>query len=114
MKKENLMEELACINEKSSLQEIQKYVANMCETRGFHNTPLELLCYLTEEIGELAREIRKKEHMEMDTEKTYDSSLKNEIADVFIYLLSLSNAYDIDLLESFKAKEAINMNRIWK
>ena len=27
----------------------------------YNNTPLELLCYLTEEVGELAKEIRKNE-----------------------------------------------------
>ena len=87
----------------------------MMVTNNFYNTPLELFCYLTEELGELAKEIRKTEkNMDMDIKKEYDSCLEHEIADVFIYLLAICNSYNIDLLTAFKNKEKINLDRIWE
>lgn len=115
MKKEELVSEFNKINSNSNLDEIQKYITKMMEANGFNNTPLELFCYLTEEVGELAKEIRKMEkNMDMDVKKEYDSCLKYEIADVFIYLLAICDSYNINLLEAFKEKEEINLNRSWK
>ncbi len=115
MKKQLLIKELDKVNIDSNLKDIQKYISKMMNINGFHNTSLELLCYLVEEVGELAKEIRKKEeNMDMDTGKKYNSCLSHEIADVFIYLLAICNSYDIDLLDAFKEKELINLDRIWK
>lgn len=114
MKKELLINEFNKLDDNSNLADIQKYISVMMEANNFNNTSLELLCYLTEEIGELAKEIRKKEqNMDMDIKKEYDSCLEHEIADVFIYLLAICNLYNIDLLKAFKVKEKINLNRIW-
>ena len=52
--------------------------------------------------------------MEMDKDKKYNSSLKDEFADVFIYLLAISNSYNIDLFSAFKDKEQINLDRTWE
>ena len=115
MKKEKLINEFNKLDSNSNLMEIQNYIAKMMEVNNFNNTPLELFCYLTEELGELAKEIRKTEkNMEMDVKKEYKSCLKDEIADVFIYLLAICNSYNIDLLEAFKDKEKINLDRVWK
>ncbi len=115
MKKEKLVNEFNKINATSNLKEIQEYILKMMKINEFNNTPLELFCYLAEEVGELAKEIRKNEkNMEMDIKKEYKSCLKYEIADVFIYLLALCNSYNINLLEAFKEKEKINLDRIWK
>lgn len=56
---------------------------------------------LTEEVGEVANEIMKKEIYE---EKTDITDLKNEITDVFLCLLELANVYDIDLEQEFTNK----------
>ena len=61
MKKEQLINEFNKLNDNSNLGDIQKYITVMMEVNNFNNTPLELFCYLTEEIGELAKEIRKTE-----------------------------------------------------
>lgn len=115
MQKEKLVDEFNKINANRNLNEIQEYITKMMQTNGFNNTPLELLCYLTEEVGELAKEIRKTEkNMDMDIKKEYGSCLKHEIADVFIYLLAICNSYNINLLKAFKDKEKINLDRVWK
>lgn len=114
-KKEELVNELNKINSDSNLNDIQKYITKMMKVNGFNNTPLELFCYLTEEVGELAKEIRKTEkNMDMDVKKEYNSCLKDEIADVFIYLLAICDSYNINILEAFKDKEKINLDRIWE
>ncbi len=56
---------------------------------------------LTEEVGEVADEIMKKEIYD---EKTDLDDLKGEIADVLVCLLELSNVYDIDLNDEFEKK----------
>ena len=61
MKKEKLINEFNQINSNSNLNEIQEYITKMMQVNDFNNTPLELFCYLTEEVGELAKEIRKTE-----------------------------------------------------
>ena len=115
MEKEKLLKEINKLNNDSSLNDIQNYITEMMKINKFDNTPLELFCYLTEEIGELAKEIRKTEkNMDIDTRKKYDSCLKYEVADVFIYLIAICNSYNIDLFEAFKNKEQINLDRIWK
>ena len=115
MKKELLVNEFNKINANSNLNEIQKYITKMMEVNGFNNTPLELLCYLTEEVGELAKEIRKNEsNMEMDINKKYSSNIKDELADVFIYVLTIADKYNIDLLDALKRRETINLERTWE
>ena len=52
--------------------------------------------------------------MVMDSHKEYFSSLNDEIADVFIYLLAICNYYQIDLLNALKDKEKMNLERFWK
>lgn len=115
MKREKLVSDFNKINANSNLNEIQSYITKMMKANGFNNTSLELFCYLTEEVGELAKEIRKTENnMDIDISKEYVSCLKHEIADIFIYLLAICNYYDINLLDAFKDKEKINLDRIWK
>lgn len=71
-----LLNKLDRLDNNSNLSDIQGYIKDMMKINNFNNTPLELFCYLTEEIGELAKEIRKKENnMAIDLSKKYDSSL---------------------------------------
>ncbi len=59
MDKNTLKEELEKLSKNSSVEDLQKYIKNMIEVRGFKNTLLQRMCLLTEEIGELAKEVRK-------------------------------------------------------
>jgi len=64
-------------------------------------SPLVQLARLTEEVGELAREVNhvygKKQKKPSEEHKPMDE----EIADVLFVLISLSNSLDIDLSEAF-------------
>lgn len=106
---------LDLLNQEDSLSTIQNYIKQVILMRGFGNQPIEKeLLLLTEEVGELAKAIRKG-CMAIDCTKmdTYDS-VESEIADVFIVLISICNTLDINLFDAMIAKESINVERIWR
>ena len=110
-----LKEKLGLLNEKSSIAEVQKYIKDMKKARKFDGVTIEreMMLFL-EEIGELAKAIRKSTKGRLDISKEYDTSVGEELADCFIYLLSIANMNNVDLFKAFKEKETINCNRVWK
>ena len=105
------------LNEGNTLQEVQQYIKDVIEIRGFSNQEIEkTMLLLLEEVGELAKSIRKNvTDMGIDNNKAnhYDT-IESEVADVFIVLCSVCNKLDIDLYKALKDKEQENINRIWK
>ena len=105
------------LNEGNTLQEVQQYIKDVIEIRGFSNQKIEkTMLLLLEEVGELAKSIRKNAtDMGIDKNKAnhYDT-VESEVADVFIVLCSVCNKLDIDLYKALKDKEQENINRIWK
>ena len=102
-------------NEDTSVRHLQKYINDMIKVRGFEKeTPKDIMILLTEEIGELAKEVRKLSGIKTDANKKDEIGASEEIADVFIYILSMCKVLNIDLLEAFKNKEKINLKRTWK
>lgn len=115
MDNESLKKELDSLSKKSSTEDVQKYIKNMIEVRGFRTNLLERMCLLTEEVGELAKEVRKSEkNLAVDVDKKYSSNLENEITDVFICLMGMCESIDMDIVQGLKNKEEINFNRKWK
>lgn len=116
-KKDNeyLREKLLKMGENTTLREIQEYIDEMVNIRGWQNeTPQDAMLLLTEEIGELAKEVRKScTHIQNDVNKNRTDDLNGEAADVFLMVLALCRTLDIDLLQAFKEKELINCNRKW-
>lgn len=111
----DLLKKLELMNDEISLKELQGYVNDMIDVRGFQDeTAQDIMLLLTEEVGELARAIRKTTNMKTDTNKKYDIDIEGEIVDVFNYLLSMCRVLNIDLLTAFKNKEKVNCNRTWK
>lgn len=110
-----LKEKLNLLNDKSSVIEIQEYIKDMKKERKFDGVTIEreMMLFL-EEMGELARAIRKKTNGHLDIAKKYEANVEEELADCFIYLLSIANMNDVDLFKAFKEKEIRNCNRIWK
>ncbi len=109
----NLIENMG---ENTSLKQLQDYVEEMVNVRGFADeTPQDCLLLLTEELGELAKEVRKSHtHIKNDTAKNNVKDLKGEMGDVLMMLLALRRTLDVDLLQAFREKELINCNRNWQ
>ena len=103
--------------EDTSLVELQNYINNVLEIRGFNNQSIELkLMLLMEEVGELAKSIRKDStRLPIDRCKINNySSIEEEIADVLIVLFSIANKLQIDLYDAFLKKKKENIKRKWK
>ncbi len=100
-----------------NIDEIQKYFKEVLSIRGFDTkTAQDKVLLLTEELGELAKAVRKSEtNIAVDYARldSYDT-VEGEIADVFIVLISLCNLLGIDLHNAVLAKESKNVNREWK
>lgn len=77
---------------------VDKYI-NQFEEGYF--SPLSLMARLSEEVGELAREINH-EYGEKPKKATEDdSSIENELGDILFVLTCFANSLNIDLSESF-------------
>ena len=114
---ENIQQELLKkLSDESSINEIQSYIKKVMEIRGFNKEKSsDKILLLVEEVGELAKAIRKNESkLGIDKTKEYNySSVESEIADVFIVLLSICDVLNIDLFKAFLDKEEENIKRIW-
>ena len=91
---------------------VQKIVAKRAE-RGFVTDPLKIHVLLTEEVGEIAAELKRtwsKNYSEFSRDK-----LGEEVADVFCLLAALANEFDIDIEKAVREKffEA-DESRTWK
>src|SRR5258708_23685300 len=96
------------------LRALQLYYALAASRRGYDNeSAQDTMLLLTEEIGELARAIRKYLGLRRDT--SYSAlELGEEIADVQLYLVHLANVTGTDLAVSVTGKERINRARLRK
>ena len=105
------------VSSASSLDELQRYVKQTLNERGFDDeTVAQKFMLLLEEMGELAHAARKRADIKVDEAKWKDNeqNLQDEAADVLIYLLDICNKLHIDLMEAFIAKEEKNQKRTWK
>lgn len=101
----------------NTLMQIQEYLEKIIEIRGFSDESIEeTMLILTEEVGELAKAIRKeKTNIKIDNNKIKNySTIESEIADVFIVLCIVCNKLGIDLFTAFKEKEKEDINRKWE
>ncbi len=104
------------INERSSVAVLQYYIHEMVARRGFDKeTPRDALLLFVEEVGELAKAMRKYLGLKTDQDKQERyTNLESELADVFIYLLDIANLLDISLFHALYDKEVENEKRSWK
>lgn len=86
----------------------------MVVERGFDKETIpEVFTLLIEEIGELAKAIRKETGQKVDKNSRIHN-VEDEAADVFWLLLDLCNRLNIDIGKAFQAKEVKNAKRTWQ
>ena len=96
---------------KPALKAFQYYYHRAAVQRGYHSEgPKECLLLMVEEVGELAREIRKRERLVRHGAPTA-SSESRELADIFLYVIHMANVLDVDLARVVQDKELINLQR---
>lgn len=105
---------MAHLEPQPTLRILQDYLAAVCLERGWtKDTPPEKFVLFVEEVGELAKAIRKSAGLYDEAAKDRPFALEEEFADVLAYLLDLANCYGVDLENAFRAKEKINESRVW-
>ncbi len=98
----------------AQLSDYQVYVAELERERGFFQQSTKDKCLLLgEEVGELFKAIRKIDGLAVDPNSNF-GEVEDEIADIFIYLCSISNRLNIDIEKAFINKEIKNKKRKWK
>jgi len=98
-----------------TLVDLQKYVIEMDQERGFTQFGvLEQCLLLGEEVGELFKAVRKSQAGMGYATKGYAANPDEEIADVLILLCAVANRLGIDIEDAFRKKEALNHKRTWK
>ncbi len=97
-----------------SLRKLQEYIWQINLERKFNTEdPSKKLLMLTEEVGELAKAVRKSVGVKF-AESTKTKELTEEIADVQIVLLGLASMLGIDVFRAVVDKETKNRKRSWK
>ena len=90
---------------------LQRYYERVSARRGWDGeSAQDTLLLITEELGELARAVRKRAGMRRDG--SYPAgNVDEELADVQLYLVHLANTLGVDIAAAVTAKEAVNARR---
>lgn len=100
--------------ENPTLRDYQHYLATMVVERHFdHETIRDTLVLLMEEVGELAKAVRKSSGMMIDASSD-TRQVADEVADIFILLGCLANQLGVDMEQAFRDKEAKSKQRTWQ
>lgn len=98
-----------------TLPELQQYMDEICKERSWtKDSYAEKFLLFTEEVGELAKAIRKTQGLYQEKARQKHVELEEEFADVLSYLLDLANYFQVDLETAFREKERVNAARIWE
>jgi NTP pyrophosphatase (non-canonical NTP hydrolase) len=105
----NLRQELAAPG--NGLRGLQRYYDRAASRRGWASESVsETMLLMTEEMGELARALRKTAGIQRDHEWE-GQAVAEELADVQLYLVHLANITGIELADAVTDKEAVNAER---
>lgn len=97
-----------------TLGDYQAFVKDFCDQKGWDKrTPTEKMLFLTEEVGELAKEIRKQAGTYGYKKPETTIELSEELIDVLNYVIDIANMFEIDLEEAFRHKWSKNLKRSW-
>lgn len=102
----------------ATFTDAQNWIEEMCKERGFDtNTVLEKFLLFSEEVGELAKAIRKAKGMHVEgshTPEQINFGIREEIADVAMYLMDIANSFSVNIEDAIREKEKLNKKRTWK
>ncbi|MDH4247370.1 MAG: hypothetical protein OEW39_06095 [Deltaproteobacteria bacterium] len=91
-----------------ALNELVLHVEAKRRERAFEDTPESLMILLTEEVGEVATELRRRWKGQEDPQRA-----GHELVDALTYLFRLAFVFQINLEQALLDKERENAKRIW-
>lgn len=85
------------------MKEMQKQVDDyISQFKVGYFSPLAMMARVTEEVGELAREINHYYGEKQKKSSEDEKEISEELADVLFIIITMANALDIDLTEAFE------------
>ena len=72
------------------------------QEHGGYWSPLSMLASITEEVGELAREINALEQIKIKKPSELPRSIGEELADTLFSVICVANYYEVDIAHEFK------------
>ena len=85
------------------MEEMQKIVDEYIgQFKVDYFSPLASMARMTEEVGELAREINHYHGEKQKKSSEEEQEISEELADVLFIVITMANSLDIDLTEAFK------------
>jgi NTP pyrophosphatase (non-canonical NTP hydrolase) len=94
-----------------SLSALQAYYGKVAQERAYSDEDArDCMLLLTEEVGELARAVRKTSGIARHGNRD-QSNVAEELADIQLYLLHMANIVGINLAEAVEDKERVNAER---
>lgn len=106
------------MNDQPTLRDCQAFHQYLDELKGFSQELPVNVMLLVEEVGEVAKEVRR--YMKAQADERPDqleearAHLREELADCLAYIVKLSNYTDVDLEASYVQKMRVNLARQWK
>lgn len=106
------------LSENPTLRECQAFHEWLDREKGFsRDLPLNVML-LVEEVGEVAKEVRRIERARRAQDFRAESenarrNLREELADCLAYIVKLANYTEIDLEEAYVEKMRVNVSRDW-
>ncbi|AQQ53612.1 nucleotide pyrophosphohydrolase [Planococcus lenghuensis] len=89
------------MDEKKTMQDLQQDVdAYISQFKEGYFTPMELTVRLTEELGELAREISHVYGPKKKKSSEEEKTVEEEMGDLLFVLICMANSLDIDLAQA--------------
>jgi NTP pyrophosphatase (non-canonical NTP hydrolase) len=94
-----------------SVAAFQHYYRRVASQRGYEReNARDCLLLMVEEVGELARAIRKRENL-VRHGLTGQTNEADELADVFLYVIHMANIFGLDISTAVRGKERINIEK---
>lgn len=95
-----------------ALRRFQSYYRRVATQRGYESeNARDCLILMMEEVGELARALRRRHKLVRHGARKLDTDEARELSDVFLYVIHMANVLNIDLSRSVQAKELANLKR---
>jgi NTP pyrophosphatase (non-canonical NTP hydrolase) len=88
-----------------TISQLQQVIATLEQAQSWINSPDEKITFITEELGEVAKWIRKARNSQLTAEELQE--LNDEIADVLQHIISLANYYKLDIEEGLIRKKGL-------
>ena len=85
------------MNGSNTIKDFQQIIDQWIQEHGGYWPPLSMLASISEEIGEVAREINHLEGFKPKKETEPEGDLGEELADLFFSVICVANYYKIDL-----------------